>query len=241
MRFAPLRRAMIAGSERSGRGMWANMACRKRYADDNLQAALGDIDAVVVLGAGFDTRGARLARRSDIPVFEVDQPINIERKRAVLNRVFSTPPPSVHLVAVDFEQDDLMATLAAHGYRRDARAFFIWEGVTQYLTPEAVAATLEQLRSVPAGSRLDLTYVQRDFIDGVDISGAPSLYRRFRERNQVWKFGLQPDEVPEFLGGFGWRVIDQMGPDQVIERYVRPAGRTMPASDLEWSALAEKV
>jgi O-methyltransferase involved in polyketide biosynthesis len=94
---------------------------------------------------------------------------------------------------------------------------------------------------VPAGSRLDLTYIQRDFIDGVDISGAPSLYRRFRERNQVWKFGLRPDEVPEFLGGFGWRVIDQMGPDQVIERYVRPAGRTLPASDLEWSALAEKV
>lgn len=240
-RWSPARRAMIAASDRSAHGMWATMASRKRYADDNLFAALDAIDAVVVLGAGLDTRGCRLSRRSDIPVFEVDQPVNIERKRAVLARVFGTPPPSVHLVAVDFERDHLMTTLAAHGYRRDARTFFIWEGVTQYLTAEAVDATFEQLRSAPIGSRLDFTYVQRDFIDGVDISAAPSLYRGFRERSQVWKFGLRPDEVEQFLDGYGWRLLDQLGPDQVHGRYVHPTGRTLPASNLEWSALAEKA
>ncbi|MUL67250.1 methyltransferase [Mycobacterium sp. CBMA 234] len=239
-RWSPARRAIIAASERSATGMWATMACRKRYADDNLFSVLDAIDAVVVLGAGLDTRGCRLARRSDIPVFEVDQPINIERKRAVLHRVFGTPPPSVHLVAVDFERDDLMATLAAHGYRHDARTFFIWEGVTQYLTAEAVNATFEQLRSAATGSRLDFTYVQRDFIDGVDISAAPSLYRNFRERSQVWKFGLRPDEIEGFLDGYGWRLLDQLGPDQVRDRYVRPTGRTLPTSNLEWSVLAEK-
>ena len=240
-RWSPVRSAIMAASDRSAPGMWAGILCRKRYADDNLIAALCDIDAVVILGAGLDTRGCRLASRSAIPVFEVDQPLNTERKRAVLNRVLGTPPPSVHLVAVDFEHDDLMATLAAAGYRRDARTFFIWEGVTQYLTAEAVDATLAQLRSAPAGSRLDFTYVQRDFIDGVDIAAAPSLYRRFRERDQVWKFGLRPDEIGHFLDGYGWRLLDQLGPDQARERYVRPTGRALPTSSLEWSALAEKV
>jgi O-methyltransferase involved in polyketide biosynthesis len=40
-----------------------------------------------VLGAGFDTRAYRLARHSDKPVFEVDQQINVDRKRAVVARV----------------------------------------------------------------------------------------------------------------------------------------------------------
>lgn len=238
--WAPLRRALIAASERSARGMWATMAARKRYIDDNLFAALNDVDAVVVLGAGLDTRGCRLAWTSDIPVFEVDQPINVERKRAVVTRVFGDTPPLVQQVPVDFERDDLLTALAAHGYRRDARTFFIWEGVTQYLTADAVAATLEQLRTAAAGSRLDFTYVHRDFIDGVDISAAPSLYRRFRERRQIWKFGRRPEEIADLLAGYGWRLLDQLGPEQARERYVRPAGRDLPTSNLEWSALAEK-
>lgn len=239
--WAPMRRALIAASERAGRGMWATMAARKRYIDDNLFAALNDIDAVVVLGAGLDTRGCRLAWTTDIQVFEVDQPLNVERKHAVMTRVFGATPPLVQQVPVDFERDDLLTALAAHGYRAEARTFFVWEGVTQYLTAAAVAATLEQLRAAPAGSLLDFTYVQRDFIDGIDVSPAPSLYRRFRERRQIWKFGLRPQEVADFLAGFGWRLVDQLGPDQVRERYVHPTRRNLPTSNLEWSALAEKV
>src|SRR5208337_2543896 len=48
-RSAPLRRLMIRGSEWSGRGLWANLACRKRFIGDKLNEALQDIDAVVIL------------------------------------------------------------------------------------------------------------------------------------------------------------------------------------------------
>ena len=77
--------------------------------------------------------------------------------------------------------------------------------------------------------------------DGVDIAAAPSLYRRFRERSEVWKYGLRPDEVDRFLDGYGWRLLDQLGPDQARDRYVRPTGRALPTSSLEWSALARKI
>ena len=35
----------------------------------------------------MDTRAYRLARRTDMPVFEVDLPVNIDRKTAVVRRV----------------------------------------------------------------------------------------------------------------------------------------------------------
>jgi methyltransferase (TIGR00027 family) len=240
-RYGPARRLMIRGSEFTGHGLWANLACRKHFIDDKLDEALDEIDAVVILGAGLDTRAYRLTRRVRIPVFEVDLPVNIARKAATVRRVLGRPPLSVRLVALDFERDDLLTSLAEHGYRTDYRAFFICEGVTQYLTEAGVRRTLEGLRAAAPGSRLVFTYVRRDFIEGGNRYGTRTLYRNVRERHQLWQFGLEPDEVAGFIGDYGWQLIEQAGPDEFVRRYVEPAGRKLPASQLEWSAYAEKT
>jgi methyltransferase (TIGR00027 family) len=240
MRWPLLRRLTISAGERAVPGSWSLITSRKRYIDDKLDEALPNIDSVVVLGAGLDTRAYRLARRSDIPVFEVDLPVNIARKQAAVQRARGAQPASVHLVPLDFETDDLIGALTEHGYRPDARTFFIWEGVTQYLTEDAVRATLGALRAAPPGSRLVFTYVRRDFIDGVNMYDAAMLYKRFRQRQQVWCFGLDPDEVSEFVAEYGWRLVEQAGPDYFLRNYIEPTGRNLAASQLEWSAYAQK-
>lgn len=241
MRWPLLRRLTISAGERAVPGSWALITCRKRFIDDKLAEALGEIDTVVVLGAGMDTRAYRLARRSDIPVFEVDLPVNIERKKAAVQRAIGVVPASVHLVPLDFERDDLIGALAEQGYRADARAFFIWEGVTQYLTEDAARATLGALQETPAGSRLVFTYVRKDFIDGVNMYDAAILYKRFMQRQQVWHFGLDPDQVSDFVAEYGWRLVEQAGPDYYLRSYIEPTGRNLAASQLEWSAYAEKL
>jgi methyltransferase (TIGR00027 family) len=240
-RWGPARRLMIRGSEFTGPGLWVNMACRKRFIDDKLKEALDDIDAVVILGAGLDTRAYRLNRQVRIPVFEVDLPVNIARKAKTVRRVLGGLPLSVRLVALDFERDDLLTSLAEHGYRTDYRAFFVCEGVTQYLTEDGVRRTLEGLRAAAPGSRLVFTYVRRDFIDGTNRYDTRTLYRNVRERQQLWRFGLEPDEVAGFIADYGWRLVEQAGPDEFVQRYVEPTGRKLNASQLEWSAYAEKI
>lgn len=238
MRWPVLRRLAVAAGERTAAGLWALMTCRKRFIDDKLDAALPDLDAVVILGAGLDTRGCRLARRSDVPVFEVDLPVNIARKKSAIERAFGKIPASVRLLPLDFERDDLFDALTERGYRADMRTFFIWEGVTQYLTEDAVRTTLAALQTAPEDSRLVFTYIRKDFIDGQNLYGAASLYKRFRERRQLWKFGLDPDRVADFIGDYGWRLVEQAGPDYHLAHYIRPAGRHLAASDLEWTAYA---
>ncbi|QFS91415.1 SAM-dependent methyltransferase [Mycolicibacterium poriferae] len=239
-RAGSVRRALTGASERSGPGLWASIACRKRFIDERLSDPLNDVDTVVVLGAGLDTRACRIARHSDMPVFEVDQHVNTERKAAVLERVLGATPPSVRLVPLDFETEALMPALQAAGYRRDDRTFFIWEGVTQYLRPEAVRSTLDQLRDAAPGSRLVFTYIRQDFVDGTDLHGAEALYRRFRQRRQVWRSGLVREDVGELLDEYGWRLVEQAGPSYFRDTYIRPTGRTLTASPLEWTALAER-
>lgn len=238
-RWALLRRVLIAGSERTGPGLWANLTCRKRFIGDQLEEALDEIDAVVILGAGMDTRAYQLARRTGIPVFEVDLPSNITRKAATVRRVLGTLPPQVRLVAVDFERDDLLTALAEHDYRTEWRVLIICEGVTQYLTEQAVRTVLAGLRACARGSRLVFTYVRRDFIDGDSMYGSPTLYHTVRRRRPLWKFGLQPAQVREFLAPYGWSLQEQIGAEQIRQRYIAPTGRTLPASDLEWSVCAE--
>lgn len=239
-RVDAIRKAALASSDRSGPGLWASIVCRKRFIDERLSDPLNETDAVVILGAGMDTRACRIARHSALPVFEVDQQLNIDRKAAVVERVMGGIPASVRLVPVDFETDDLIAALESAGYRSTERTFFIWEGVTQYLTPEAVRATLAQLGDAAPGSKLAFTYIRQDFIDGAEFYGAESVFRRFRGRRQVWKSGMVPEKVGELLAEYGWRLVEQVGPSYYRDIYIRPTGRAVAASPIEWSALAER-
>lgn len=236
--FDPLRRAAVRTWERSGPGLWASVNCRKRFIDERLTDPLNEADAVVILGAGFDTRAYRIARHSDLPVFEVDLPINIDRKAAVVQRVLGGLPPSVRLVPADFESDDLLSVLRRHGYADTARTFFICEGVTQYLSPEAVAGTFRQLAHAAPGSRLIFTYIRQDFIDGVNLYGSAPIYRRFRQRNQIWRSGFAPEPLHEMMPEYGWRLVEQAGPSYFRDTYIRPTGRDLVASPIEWTAHA---
>ena len=143
-RWSPARRALIATTEKKLRGGWASFLCRKRYIDDQLVNAVAKgLDAVVILGAGYDTRAYRLPELGGIPICEVDLPTNIARKAAALRRCFGRVPPGVTLLPVDFETDDLAERLDHEGFNAGARTVYVWEAVTQYLTEPAVRQTMD--------------------------------------------------------------------------------------------------
>jgi O-methyltransferase involved in polyketide biosynthesis len=58
---------------------------------------------VVILGSGMDTRPYRLPGLAQVPVYEVDLPTNINRKRDRVCRLYGAVPGNVALVPVDFE------------------------------------------------------------------------------------------------------------------------------------------
>ncbi|GGP74048.1 SAM-dependent methyltransferase [Saccharothrix coeruleofusca] len=231
-----VREALIKASERTAPGVWGGVACRKRYIDDQFTRALEDgVKSVVVLGAGLDTRAHRLAVPAGASVFEVDLPVNVERKRKRLpadERVVRVP--------IDFDTEDLRAVLTAHGYHSGDRCLVVWEGVTQYLTEDGVRRTFDFLAGEAPGSRLVFTYVRKDFLDGTELYGSEALHRRFVVGQRLWRFGLHPHEVGAFLAERGWREIEQLGPPEFDARYVRGTGRVVPISPLERTVLAEK-
>lgn len=130
--------------------------CRKRYTDEKLIDSVHQIEPVVNLGAGFDTRLYRLSDLANTPAWEVDQRDNIETKCVRLHTLFGAIPLRVTLVSIDFDHEELRAVLASNGYSLDKRTFFILEAVTQYLT-ETVSPSLTSVRT----SSMDKTFTAK--------------------------------------------------------------------------------
>lgn len=100
------------------------------------------IRQVVTLGAGFDCRFYRLQELGSVAGFEVDQPSTLALKISRLRTLLEKATTNVRFVAIDFEHQKLADRLRAEGFDRRQPAIFIWEGVTNYLTAEAVDAVL---------------------------------------------------------------------------------------------------
>jgi methyltransferase (TIGR00027 family) len=233
---------LIRKTEGTVPGLWGGMMVRKRYIDDKAaEAADGHIEAVVNLGAGFDTRAFRLQALAEVPVWEVDLPQNIDAKRPRLEKLFQKIPDHVTLVPIDFDHQDLATVLASHGYRPDRKTLYIWEGVTQYVTEEGIRATFDLLAKAPPGSRLVFTYTPKDFIDGEVFYGQEYLYRQMLVKNHIWLFGIDPERVDDFIGEYGWRVVEHLGYDELDERYVKPTGRDLQFMAIERIVSAEKI
>lgn len=241
-RWRPMRTMLIDFTEKRAPAVWGGTLCRKRYADDQVSEAIeAGVSQIVLLGAGMDTRVYRLAAPAGVPSFEIDLPANIADKRARLQAIYGHVPEHVTLIPVDFETQDLGEALVGNGFDISRPAMFVWEAVTQYLTEAGVRTTLAFLAKAATESRLIFTYLRKDFVDGSNFYGAERMYQQFVRKYRVWHWGIYPEHVDGLLREYGWAEREQVGRDEYVTRYVKPAGRDMPVTEVERFVLAEKL
>jgi len=241
LRLPGLGSAVLAMRERQFPGVMGNLFCRTRFIDDALRDALGEgLDQVVILGAGFDSRAYRIPGMEQTSVFEVDHPAPQAEKQARLKRMLGTLPSHVTFVPIDFDRQQLEDVMAAAAFRTGARTFFIWEGVTQYITAEAVDATFRYVsRAAATGSEIVFTYIRRGIVDGSARSAADQKLVSVLQRvGMPWVFGLDPTELAQYLAERGLKLIKDVGASDYQARYLDPIGRKMNVFEGERIALA---
>jgi methyltransferase (TIGR00027 family) len=188
------------------------LALRVAYLDRLVARAVDRLSVrqVVILGAGYDTRAARLPR-AGVRYFEVDHPATQAAKRASLTRVEGYPLDAAAYVACDFEREDPIERLAAGGFRLAEPALVIWEGVVPYLTEAAVRTTASRLAAgLDPRSLLAFDFVGKKLAAGQRISGADHATRAYiGELGEPIRFGTN-DVLPLLSEcGFRWvRVLD---------------------------------
>jgi methyltransferase (TIGR00027 family) len=197
LRFAPME-------------LW--LALRVAYFDRLVAGAVDRLGArqVVILGAGYDTRAARLPR-AGVRYFEVDHPATQAAKRERLARLDGYPVDPATYVTCDFESQDPIDQLVAAGFRTDDTALVLWEGVVAYLTEAAVRATTTRLAGgLDPRSLLAFDLIGKNFAAGQRMTSAEHDARAYvGELGEPIRYGT--DDILPLLSdaGFRWvRVLD---------------------------------
>lgn len=132
--------------------MFEWIVVRTRHLDAVIQEAVkGGARQVVMLGAGYDSRGLRfgpLLVEHGVTLFEFDHPATQQRKLLLLGE----SPAHVRYVPADFNNSSLEELLAGAGISRDLNTLVIWEGVAPYLDSSAVDLTIRGISAYFQGA-----------------------------------------------------------------------------------------
>jgi len=232
--------ALGAAAVRLSPGLAAYIVTRHRFIDDCLRRALArSVEQLVLLGAGYDSRAYRFAGAlKGRPVFEVDFPATSRRKARIVARAGGQlPSVDVRAVEIDFATDSLEQRLREAGFRARRPCFFVWEGVSMYLTRDAVKATLATIRELTA-ARSELVMDFWHLLDSPDL--LTSAYRMSANLlsllGEPVTFGIHPEDVSPFLARLGYRVLDLADAGELERRYVRDRRRVVPGCYLVHAA-----
>ncbi len=226
--------------ERTTPGLVGWMFCRFRYIDDVLKDNLKKVETVVNLGSGMDCRAYYIPGVKNIRYFEVDHPSVIKKKKAKMKKILGVLPNHVVYVPVDFEKQNLETELKKSGYKSSYKTLFILEGVTQYISEQANTKTLDFVARAVTGSKIVFTYVPKSFIEGKNINdNTKNMYKWMVKRFPLWIFGLEPKDIGDYLSKHSLHLIEDIGSEQMRERYMKPANLGLTVFDIERIAMAE--
>jgi methyltransferase (TIGR00027 family) len=203
-------------------GAYSSGIARTGYIDDLLKQSVNSgIKQVVILGAGFDTRALRLDFMKSTPVIEIDHPNTAELKIKRLKEVLGSLPENVKYYQIDFNKQSLQSMAEERQLNFSIPTTVIWEGVTNYLSVEAVNSTFRFIENFAPGSHVIFTYVNQLMLDKPDsYFGGAKLLHDLAAIEEHWTFGLNPESVPGFLKNFQLTLIEDFGAAEYRKRYL---------------------
>lgn len=230
-------------SERKGPGVMGFLTVRDRHIDEYLKACLAHgVQQVVILGAGYDARAYRFEEfKRGVKVFEVDHPATQAAKLKQVRKIFGEVPSYVTYVPIDFNTQTLEQRLPECGYDEHAKTLFIWQGVTQYLTLEAVESTLTfVVQHAAPGSAIIFDYMYTSLLDGTVQRGEVAKMRRDRWlSNEVLNFGFPQGTITAFLEQRGFTQVLDANCQYLHDTYF--TGSTAKRTVAEGYAIASAV
>jgi len=219
------RRRLIRALDKEDTGLANFVVGRTRYIDDLLNAQIDDgIKQLVILGAGYDSRAYRFSRlEGQVKVFELDEVATLKLKFARVRFALRSFPKNLVYVAIDFNRDKLETRLSQSGYDKNLKTFFIWEGVTNYIRPEAVDRTLAFIASNSGpGSCVVFDYYFASVVDGTSKLNESRKARDTAAKvGEPLLFGINSDRLAGFLSSRGFELAQNVNAESLKEMYFK--------------------
>ena len=199
----------------------AFMVARSRVAEDALAESVArGVLQYVVLGAGLDTFAYRNPY-PDLRVFEVDFPSTQVWKRERLAAGDIAIPENLTFAPIDFERQRLTDVLLDAGLDASRPTFFSWLGVSPYLEPATVMATLAAIAPLArGGGGVTFDYsVPLESLPLMHRIALEALARRVAQHGEPFRSYFDPDALATSLLSLGFERIEDLGQAELDARF----------------------
>ena len=225
-------------------GFHEHLISRTRFIDDLIKkSATSGAEQYVILGAGYDLRAHRLELPSSLRIFEVDQPEVQARKRSKLPKELPNSE-NVTYVTVDFTHQSLTKQLMAAGFDQSKSTVFTLEGVSQYITKEAVSSTIKEMATLTqkASSIFFISYVNELLNKNPEAcfgKGYPKAAKRAKliknlsaKAGEPWISFYGAEEIESVLSQNGYSIKENVTLKDLNSQYFAPVGRALAENQL---------
>ena len=220
-------------------GFHEHLISRTRFIDDLIKKSTANgAEQYIILGAGYDLRAHRLDLPPTLKIFEVDQPEVQLRKRSKLPKNLPNSE-NVTYVSVDFNNQTLKKQLLNTGFDQNKPTVFTLEGVSQYITKDAIISTLEVLAELTqkTSATFFISYVDKLLNEnpkacfGKGYSNAEkkveTIKRLAAKVGEPWISFYSAEEIEGMLSKYGFSLIENKTLADLNSVYFTPVGRTL--------------
>lgn len=225
-------------------GFHEHLISRTRFIDDLIKdSAANGAEQYVILGAGYDLRAHRLELPCSLKIFEVDQPEVQVRKRSKLSKELPNSE-NVTYVCVDFNQQSLTEQLLAAGFDQSKSTVFTLEGVSQYITKQAISSTIKELAALTpkTSSTFFISYVDKLLNEDPEAcfgkgylnaaKRAETIKRLSAKVGEPWISFYTAAEMEDLLSQNGFTLTENKSLADLNDEYFTPVDRGLPEHEI---------
>ena len=225
-------------------GFHEHLISRTRFIDDLIKKSISEqVEQYVILGAGYDSRAYNLELPSGLKIFEVDQP---EVQEIKISKLPDEIPNAENItyVSVDFNHQSLKNQLLNSGFDKSKSTIYTLEGVSQYITREALNSTLSELALLTPNSNATffMSYVNRLLREdpkacfGMGYSkpekAAKFITNGAAKVGEPWISLYSSKEIEDLLSQNSFTLIENKTLADLNSKYFTPVGRTIPENHI---------
>jgi methyltransferase (TIGR00027 family) len=188
-------------------GQFEAFAHRKAFCERQVRGGIAaGASQVLVLGAGYDTLGWRLAPEyTAVSFYEIDHPATANLKAKGIESMGTRG--NLTLIAEDLSQRKLADVLkSSEAWDATKQTVVIAEGLVMYLSTEAVRDLFRQCNiATGSASRVAFSYVPTG-ADGRPDAGrwTALMLWLLKLQGEPWLSSIPPSELSDVLAGSGW-------------------------------------
>jgi len=186
---------------------------RTNYIDSVWHKAIKNgINQVVILGAGYDSRGLRLDT-TEVCVFEVDKLVTQQAKIQLLEKR-NIDHAHIRYIPLDLGSTSLQSALQSSGFDVNKSTLFIMEGLLMYLDPKVVDTLLGEVKSI-CRSKCEAVF---DIMYSINASKSTKIVTNLGE---PFLFCLEKQKIRSFMKTRGLELIEIIDANRPFYGFVR--------------------